>query len=73
VSRVWNAERKKRILSSRDGGARCRYCGVRKKLRRLTVDHVVPRSRGGTNSLTNLVLACEPCNRAKGDQIGWTP
>ena len=70
MSTVHNAPRKKQILASRDGGARCRYCGVRLKLRRLTIDHVVPRSRGGSNALTNLVLACGPCNLAKGRQGG---
>lgn len=30
------------------------------------IDHVVPRSRGGSNALANLVLACGPCNVAKG-------
>lgn len=34
-----------------------------------TVDHVIPRSRGGTHSLGNLVIACVPCNSAKGDWV----
>lgn len=32
----------------------------------MTLDHVVPRSRGGTNRLKNLVLACATCNHRKG-------
>jgi hypothetical protein len=55
----------KQALARRDGGARCRYCGLRQKLRDMTVDHVVPLSRGGNNALSNLVLACAACNRAK--------
>jgi 5-methylcytosine-specific restriction endonuclease McrA len=69
MSRIHNRERKRRQLASRDGGARCHYCGVRQKLRRLTIDHVIPSSRGGSNTLTNLVLACEACNHAKADHI----
>jgi 5-methylcytosine-specific restriction endonuclease McrA len=44
---------------------RCIACGARNNL---TVDHLIPRSKGGTNDITNLVTRCEPCNRAKGDE-----
>ncbi len=44
---------------------RCQYCGSE---RHLTVDHVVPRSRGGTDSWDNLVTSCAPCNRKKADR-----
>lgn len=60
-------EKTKQKLATRDGGARCRYCGARKKIYEMTIDHVMPRSRGGSNGMKNLVLACEPCNRAKGN------
>jgi len=43
---------------------RCQYCGQR--MGRLTIDHVVPRSRGGVHSWKNLVAACPQCNRRKG-------
>ena len=42
----------------------CHYCGGKATTR----DHVVPRSRGGTNKPQNLVPACEPCNKAKADK-----
>ncbi|MCS7005678.1 MAG: HNH endonuclease [Cytophagales bacterium] len=42
----------------------CVYCGSREDL---TLDHVIPRSRGGTSSWTNLVTACRRCNAKKGD------
>jgi 5-methylcytosine-specific restriction endonuclease McrA len=45
----------------------CQYCGTR---RDLTLDHVLPSSRGGTHSWTNLVTACKRCNAKKGD---YTP
>ena len=51
----------------------CQYCGSRSNL---TVDHVVPRSRGGDSSWENIVASCAPCNRRKGDrlprQVGMT-
>ena len=43
----------------------CQYCGCKKAN---TVDHVVPRSRGGTSSPTNLVAACLTCNQKKADR-----
>lgn len=42
----------------------CQYCG--KQTRDLTLDHVVPRSRGGIHSWENLVSACKSCNHRKG-------
>ena len=44
----------------------CQYCGSRTNL---TVDHVVPRSKGGASSWENIVASCAPCNRRKGDQL----
>lgn len=42
----------------------CQYCGVRTS--DLTIDHVVPRSRGGQHTWENLVSACRACNHRKG-------
>lgn len=47
----------------------CQYCGTKstsKKKVRLETDHVIPVSKGGSNQLTNLTLACHICNRNKG-------
>lgn len=55
---------KKNILR-RDGYA-CQYCGRRGE--RLTVDHVIPRSRGGTTTWTNVAVACLRCNLQKGNR-----
>ena len=44
----------------------CQYCGSRSNL---TVDHVVPRSKGGASSWENIVASCAPCNRRKGDLL----
>ncbi|MBF2028905.1 MAG: HNH endonuclease [Oscillatoriales cyanobacterium C42_A2020_001] len=43
----------------------CQYCGSTK---RLTLDHVMPRSRGGSHTWDNVVAACERCNSRKGDR-----
>jgi len=43
----------------------CQYCGSDKDL---SIDHVLPRSRGGGSSWKNLVAACKPCNARKGDE-----
>jgi 5-methylcytosine-specific restriction endonuclease McrA len=55
----------------RRDGFRCAYCGTRAS----TVDHVLPRSRGGGNTWQNLVACCRACNNRKGDrtpeEMGW--
>lgn len=45
-------------------GYTCQYCGTHKDL---TLDHVVPRSKNGKSSWSNLVTACKRCNARKGD------
>jgi 5-methylcytosine-specific restriction endonuclease McrA len=55
---------KKNIL--RRDGYTCQYCSRRND--RLTVDHVVPRSRGGQTVWTNVVAACLRCNLLKGSR-----
>ena len=47
---------------------RCQYCGDKKAATELTLDHIVPRSRGGDNSPINIVAACLACNNRKGDR-----
>jgi hypothetical protein len=46
----------------------CQYCGSRPGIRHLNVDHVRPRSRGGTDSWENLVVSCRSCNLKKGQR-----
>ena len=45
----------------------CQYCGH--EASGLTVDHVIPRSRGGESSWENIVASCAPCNRKKGNRL----
>lgn len=47
----------------------CQYCGKKFDRSELTLDHVIPRSRGGTSTWTNIVLACLKCNMRKGDRL----
>mgnify|MGYP001030714513 CR=1 FL=1 len=46
----------------------CQYCGCQPGASELTIDHVIPRSRGGVSSWTNCVLACVACNHRKADR-----
>ncbi|GMW02037.1 MAG: HNH endonuclease [Candidatus Hydrogenedentota bacterium] len=46
----------------------CQYCGKHFSRSQLTIDHVLPQSRGGGDSWENLVLACLPCNVRKGNR-----
>ena len=55
----------RRAVFARDGWA-CQYCGSRSNL---TVDHVIPRSKGGSSSWDNIVASCAPCNRRKGNTL----
>jgi len=47
---------------------RCQYCGDKRPVGELTLDHILPRSRGGDNSPVNVVTACVACNNRKGDR-----
>lgn len=53
----------KKNIIDRDGS--CQYCGLTK---RLTIDHVIPVSKGGENSWTNMVTCCWDCNNRKGNR-----
>jgi 5-methylcytosine-specific restriction endonuclease McrA len=47
----------------------CQYCAVILTAGELTLDHVLPRSRGGQSTWENLVACCHNCNRRKGNQL----
>jgi 5-methylcytosine-specific restriction endonuclease McrA len=46
----------------------CQYCGTKPPKEELTIDHVVPRARGGRSTWDNVVLACQGCNARKGSR-----
>jgi 5-methylcytosine-specific restriction endonuclease McrA len=55
---------KKNVLV-RDGFI-CAYCGAKRQ--RLTIDHIIPKSKGGKANFENCVSSCKPCNNKKGDR-----
>jgi len=65
VPRAVQRKISRRALFARDGW-RCQYCGSTGKL---TLDHVVPRSRGGDSVWENVVTSCAPCNLRKGNRL----
>jgi len=46
----------------------CYYCNDQLKAKELTLDHVLPKSKGGWNNWDNIVTACIPCNKKKGNR-----
>jgi 5-methylcytosine-specific restriction endonuclease McrA len=66
VPRTVQRKISRRALFARDGW-KCVYCGTVSG--RLTLDHVVPRSRGGESIWENVVTSCAPCNLRKGDRL----
>ena len=59
----------RRNIYSRDGN-KCQYCGMRFPTNELSLDHIIPRSIGGSSTWENIVCACSKCNAKKG---GRTP
>ena len=43
----------------------CQYCGSKSNL---TIDHIIPKQKGGNDSWENLIIACSPCNSRKGNR-----
>jgi 5-methylcytosine-specific restriction endonuclease McrA len=66
VPRAVQRKISRRALFARDGW-RCVYCGTSGG--RLTLDHVIPRSRGGESSWENVVTSCASCNHKKGNRL----
>lgn len=56
---------KRRFLYEMQGG-KCAYCDEPIELHFATLDHVIPRVRGGSDEIDNLVVACKSCNLLKG-------
>jgi 5-methylcytosine-specific restriction endonuclease McrA len=58
----------RRNIFARDGN-RCQYCGKVLPTSELSIDHVIPVSRGGTACWENVVCACTECNKLKGSRL----
>lgn len=65
VSRIMSHKPSKGMIYKRDDN-KCQYCG---STRHLTIDHVIPKSKGGSEDWSNLVVACSQCNTKKGDKL----
>jgi len=58
----------RRNIAIRDNSM-CQYCGVLLETADYTIDHVLPRSRGGITQWSNVALACVACNKRKSDRL----
>ena len=68
MSRVHRARWKRQLLQRRQGGV-CPICGTGLKLADVTLDHKMPRSKGGGSRLANLQATHALCNQIKADKI----
>lgn len=65
ISKIMNISPSRSMIYKRDNNT-CQYCGAKSKL---TIDHVIPRSKGGGDTWENLVVACSSCNTKKGSMM----
>jgi hypothetical protein len=65
LSKIMNEKPSRSMVYTRDEN-KCQYCGV---TRNLTIDHVIPKSKGGGDTWENLVVACVSCNTKKGNKL----
>jgi 5-methylcytosine-specific restriction endonuclease McrA len=63
-----NASGKQRLRILMRDKMKCQYCGARGTQFDLTLDHILPRSRGGHSDVENLCAACKTCNQRKGNR-----
>jgi len=63
-----HAQLSRKNIFLRDDG-RCQYCSVRVNMKTGTIDHIVPRSKGGMHAWENVVIACIACNQKKGSRL----
>jgi len=67
IQKKWKPPRfRKRVLFNRDNW-QCQYCSIELFPSNVTIDHVLPSSRGGLTSWTNCVTACKRCNKVKAN------
>ena len=65
LSKIMSHRPSKTMIYKRDNNS-CQYCG---STRNLTIDHVIPKCRGGEDTWENLVVACSSCNTKKGNTL----
>lgn len=59
---------KRQNILNKSGGI-CAHCGVELTLKTFTVDHYIPRSKGGSSTMDNLIPLCSKCNSDKDSKI----
>lgn len=64
-SKIVSHKPSRSMIYKRDGN-KCQYCGSTKHL---TIDHIIPKSKGGGDNWSNLTIACSNCNTKKGDRL----
>lgn len=64
---IFSYEERKAALKRSRGICAC--CGKKLTTKTMTMDHIIPISRGGTNEPENLIALCEPCNKQKGNLL----
>lgn len=58
----------KQIILDKTGGV-CAKCGRPLPIEKTTIDHLIPKYRGGTDEISNLIPMCKRCNKQKGSRI----
>lgn len=58
----------RRTLYTRQNG-KCAYCGQHRNHKYMSIDHIIPLSKGGTNDVGNLQCVCKKCNGLKEDML----
>jgi 5-methylcytosine-specific restriction endonuclease McrA len=64
-----NQTQSKKVQLIKEYGSCCWWCGDNLPQKKLTKDHLKPKSKGGSNNLENLRLACFPCNNSRGNSL----
>lgn len=68
VNKKWKPPRfRKKVLFNRDNWS-CQFCGLKLNWENITIDHVMPSSRGGGTNWLNCVASCKPCNKRKANR-----
>ena len=67
--RLFTYDERTAILKST--GGKCACCGCKLTTKTLTVEHIIPISRGGKNDMENLTALCETCNKDKSNLLPW--
>lgn len=66
---VGSVKKKKKVIVYENSRGLCGICGKPVSLNEMTIDHIFPKSKGGTNSLDNLQASHKECNSKKGSRI----